>query len=332
MADHVDTATSIAFLGDVMLGRGVNKLIGRQSPEKFWGDLLTTLNEHDAVIANLECAITNHPFQWSQTYKVFHFGARPAAVDVLRAADIQCVNLANNHILDFDYQGLYDTLDHLDQAGIQRTGAGRNEKQAMQPAVFNIAGLRLGVIGLTDNEPPFAAEEDRPGTNHVSLSRPEPAWQRLEQSINIARKQGAEFIVLSLHWGPNMVEFPPEHFKRFAYGAIERGIDLIHGHSAHVLQGVEVFDNGLILYDTGDTLDDYAINADLRNDWSMLFSIEFHNGRMTRLNMQPLQLHYAQVNLATDYEFTQICDCMQRRCEPFGMSFQPTDYGLTIDL
>ena len=93
---------TLAFMGDVMLGRGVNLELRQRSPETFWGDVLPLLRSVNAAIANLECAITAHEQPWSKTPKVFHFRADPAAVEVLRAGNIRCVSLANNHSLDFE--------------------------------------------------------------------------------------------------------------------------------------------------------------------------------------------------------------------------------------
>ena len=69
---------TLAFIGDVMLGRGVNEEIAQRSPESFWGNVLPILQGADAVIANLECAITQHTQKCSRTPKVFYFRAEPA--------------------------------------------------------------------------------------------------------------------------------------------------------------------------------------------------------------------------------------------------------------
>src|SRR6059058_2005009 len=114
----------LALVGDVMLGRGVAEEIARRPPESFWGDTLPLLREADLVVAGLECAVTTHPVPWTRWPKVFHFKTPPQATDVLRAAGVQLVSLANNHVLDFGVQGLLDTLDHLDAAGIAHAGAG----------------------------------------------------------------------------------------------------------------------------------------------------------------------------------------------------------------
>src|SRR5215210_9137863 len=118
---------TLALTGDVMLGRQVNRALRIMSPEQPWGDVLPLLLSADLRIINLECAITDHKQPWTRTPKVFHFRADPSAVEVLRAARVDGCSLANNHTLDFEEQGLLDTLQHLDEAGIWYAGAGRNQ-------------------------------------------------------------------------------------------------------------------------------------------------------------------------------------------------------------
>lgn len=332
---------TIAFIGDVMLGRGVNEEIPHRSPESFWGNVLPVLREADAAIANLECAITQHTQQCRRTPKVFYFRADPAATEVLRAANIQCVSLANNHILDFDDQGLLDTLDYLDAAGIRHAGAGRNLEQAVAPAILDIAGFKLGLIAITDNEPAFAATSaPRPGTYYLKIRADPNTLAQIKNSVAQLRQAGVGLIVLSAHWGPNMVLYPPPLFCHFARAVLDCGVDLFYGHSAHLFQGVEVRECGmqalrqrrLILYDTGDFLDDYAVDPVLRNDWSFVFLIEVDAKGLRRLRMVPIRLHYTRVELASAEELAAICDRMRRLCTPFHTRTLDIPEGLEIRL
>jgi poly-gamma-glutamate synthesis protein (capsule biosynthesis protein) len=68
---------TVALVGDVMLGRGVNETLRSMRPEEPWGDVLPALSSADLRIANLECAITGHDRPWTRTPKVFHFRADP---------------------------------------------------------------------------------------------------------------------------------------------------------------------------------------------------------------------------------------------------------------
>jgi poly-gamma-glutamate synthesis protein (capsule biosynthesis protein) len=314
------TAT-LAFVGDVMLGRLVNEEIPGRPPDSFWGSALPVLRSADAVFANLECAITEHTRPWSRTPKVFHFRADPTALDVLRAGNIRYVSLANNHSLDFEEQGLLDTLQHLDAAGIQHGGAGRNLEGAMTPAMVEVAGLKVGVIALTDNEPPFAAGPDRPGTHYVEIRAKPEILRPVEDAAVRLRREGADLVVLSLHWGPNMAAVPRPRFRTFAREVLERGVDLIHGHSAH-----------LVLYDTGDFLDDYAVDPVLRNDWSFIFLVEADAAGLRRLRMVPVRLGLARVDLATGPEFEAIRHRMQVLSADFGTPVETTDEGLEVTI
>jgi poly-gamma-glutamate capsule biosynthesis protein CapA/YwtB (metallophosphatase superfamily) len=74
--------------------------------------------EADFCVLNLECCISNRGERWADPLKPFFFRAPPAAVDVLTGLGVDCVNLANNHALDFGYDALFDTFEHLRSAGI----------------------------------------------------------------------------------------------------------------------------------------------------------------------------------------------------------------------
>lgn len=324
----------LALLGDVMLGRGVAKEIrnsGRE-PADYWGDAIDPLHSADLVVANLECAITTHPDRWTRTPKVFHFGAPPEAVDVLEAAGIRLVSLANNHVLDFQEQGLRDTLEHLDRARIAHAGAGRDAAEAARPVVVEAAGVAVGMIAFTDNEPGWRAGEERPGTSYVEIRPGEENFERIARRVEAARSAGAELVILSLHGGPNMVVRPRDRFREFARGAIERGVDLIHGHSAHVFQGVELRDGRPILHDTGDALDDYAVDPDLRNDLSILFLLEVADGAPRTLEMVPLRLRYARTELAEGEDREWVLDRMRDLSAELGTEIERTDGSLRLAL
>src|ERR671932_2107769 len=129
---------TMALVGDVMLGRGVNEALRTLRPEQPWGNVLPLLDAADLRIINLECAITEHKQPWTRTPKVFHFRADPSAIEVLTAARVDGCSLANNHTLDFEEQGLLDTLQHLEANNIRYAGAGRNQEEAMSPAFLEI--------------------------------------------------------------------------------------------------------------------------------------------------------------------------------------------------
>lgn len=323
---------TLAFIGDVMLGRMVDEALAERPPQAAWGTALPILQGADAVFANLECALTDQHRPWRRTRKVFHFGARPSAVRVLQAGNIRCVSLANNHVLDFETEGLADTLRHLDAGGIAHAGAGATLAKARAPALVTVGEIKIGVIALTDNEPAFAATAERPGTWHAAIGQDPGLIDLLSEQVVELRVRGADLVVLSLHWGPNMVTAPPPQFRAFAKAVIDRGVDIVHGHSAHLFQGVEARGRRLILYDSGDFLDDYAVDPQLRNDWSFAFLVEADREGPRRLELVPVRLSLARVDLARGPERRMILDRMQRLSAALDTELQDSPAGLDLPL
>ncbi len=312
---------TLALTGDVMLGRLVNEELKGMPPEEAWGDTLQHLLEADLRLVNLECALTRHPGEWVRSEKVFHFRAEPEAVRVLQAARIDACALANNHILDYEEEGLRDTLQVLKAAGIRYAGAGANAAEAAAPAMLDVQGAepcRVALLAFTDNEPAFTADATQPGTNYLEVSLQEDALARVGSAIAKSRAQGADLVVFSNHWGANFVERPSQKFRSFARKVIELGADLYHGHSAHICQGIEIHRGKPILYDAGNFIDDYAVHPLLRNDRSCLFRVTFEHNQLSRIELLPVSLSVAHVALARGGEFDAICARMEMLCEELG--------------
>lgn len=312
---------TLALIGDVMLGRGVNEAFQTMRPQDVWGNVLPHLMQADLRIANLECALTAHRRPWTRSWKMFHFRADPDAVRILQAARIDVCSLANNHSLDFEEQGLRDTLRTLTAAGIRHAGAGIDAREAAAPAVLEVHGTspcRVALLAFTDNEPDFAAGARHPGTNYLEISLQEETLARVADGIAQARAQGADLVVFSNHWGANFVERPSPHFRSFAKHVIELGADIYYGHSAHICQGIEVYKGKPILYDTGDFIDDYAIDPELRNDRSCLFKVMFMQGQLRRIELIPVTLEVAHVTLARGEDFEAIGTRMEKLCAELG--------------
>ena len=319
---------TLAFTGDVMLGRYVNETLKHTTPAEMWNDLLPHLAQADLRIVNLECALTSHVQPWTRTEKMFHFRADPKAVRVLQAARIDACALANNHILDYEERGLFDTMHVLDAAGIRHAGAGADAAEAAAPAMLEaklseetgVSPCRVALLSCTDNEPVFAAEAEHTGTNYLEVSLHKETLARIASSIAQAREQGADLVVFSNHWGANFVERPSSEFRSFARRVIELGADIYYGHSAHICQGIEIHQGKPILYDTGNFIDDYAVHPLLRNDRSCLFKVMFEQGRLSRIELLPVSLDIGYVALAHGKEFEAICARMEMLCGEFGIA------------
>lgn len=325
---------TLGILGDVMLGRSVDEAMAGRDPAAAWGDVLPLLRAADAVFANLECALTRSRRPWRRSPKTFHFRAAPERVAILTAANVRYAGLANNHVLDFETEGLAETLAVLDAAGIARSGAGPDAAAARRPALVDVADLRVAVFSVTDNMPEAAAGPDRPGIWWVDPGDPRAGPSARE--IEAARRAGADLVVLAAHLGPNMLTEPEPALAAFKRRMVERGVDLVWGHSAHLFQGVEPVAGagrtGVILHDTGDGLDDYAVDPRLRNDWSFLVLAELARSGVRRLRLVPLRLGFAEVRLATPPDRDDMMDRMVGLSRALGTELRREADALTLDL
>ncbi|MEI6950627.1 CapA family protein [Paraflavisolibacter sp. H34] len=303
----------MGFTGDVMIGRTVDRVISREGYAFPWGDVLPLLRTTDLNIINLETTLTTSTREAS---KVFHFKASPDRIRCLQIAGVGVANLANNHILDYEEEGLFETQRQLEGAGIRYAGAGANEEEAARPVLLTVRGLRLGILGATDNEKRWKAGPAQSGINHISLLN-EHDRERLLATLRALRPQ-VDLLVVSIHWGPNLQETPRGETVSFGREMIRNGADIVHGHSAHNFQGIEVYNGKLILYDTGDFVDDYAVHPDLQNDHSFLYLVTAGPGGLERLQLVPVLIDGCQVNRAHDFDYTWCIRRIQQLSAPFG--------------
>jgi len=325
----------LGFTGDVMLGRLVNEHQQIRPTTAVWGNVLDRLRALDGLFINLECCLSTRGRPWDRTYRPFHFRADPNwAVPALAEAGVDFAALANNHLMDFEAVALLDTIDHLDEAGIAHAGAGRNLEAAIEPTLVDIGDLCIGLLSFTDNTPEYAADEESPGVAYTDIDPDDESVKEVFRStIDRILTWEPDLVVASLHWGPNMVERPPEAFQRFAHWLVEQGVDLLHGHSAHIFQGVEVHDGAVILYDCGDFVDDYAVDDRLRNDRSFLFELSVSADRVVQtLTLRPTEIYDYAVHEADPEVAAWSRERMRELSTPFGTEFDREGESLTCDL
>ncbi|MET9874866.1 CapA family protein [Actinacidiphila glaucinigra] len=309
----------LGLAGDTMLGRMVAARLAEAPPEALFSDgVVAVAREADLFVLNLECAISDRGEPWPDPLKPFFFRAPPVAVRALTHLGVSCVNLANNHALDYGRTALLDTLEHLAAAGIATVGAGPDEAAARAPAVLagrgGPAGFPgLGVVGVTDHPAEYAAGPDRPGVAYADLGEGVPRW--LTDGVASLRTR-TPAVLVTPHWGPNMTTGPARRIRSAAAALRTAGAALVAGTSAHVFHGVT---DG-VLYDLGDFVDDYATDPRLRNDRGLLFLVAFDPAgrRPVRLEAVPIALDFCFTRLADRAERAWIARRFRRACAAFG--------------
>lgn len=322
----------LGFVGDVMLGRSVTDRWESADPEGVWGSTLSRLRALDGLFLNLECCVSDRGERWPG--KTYYFRAPPDfAVPALSAADATFASLANNHTLDFGAVALSDTRDHLDRAGVAHAGAGPDADAAYAPAIFEAGGLTVAVLALTDQWQPYRAESNTPGTAYIPLTQADPSTRHIVgDALETATARDPDLVLASLHWGPNWRTEPADHRRRFARWLVDQGVDLVHGHSAHVVQGIETYRGRPIIYDAGDFVDDYIHRDDVHNKRSFLFELVVSGGRLDALDLVPIEISDERATLADKEVAAWLRETMGERSAAFGTTVERRGDGLRIPL
>jgi poly-gamma-glutamate synthesis protein (capsule biosynthesis protein) len=302
----------LALAGDTMLGRGVAERIASTRRPPFTAGVVAAAAEADLFVLNLECCVSDRGARWPAPGKPFFFRAPPIAAELLAQVGVDAVTLANNHALDYGPQALLDTLEHLRAAGIACVGAGPDERAARAALRIRAGGLNLALLGASDHPSDYAAGPEHPGIAYADL-RSDPSGGWLARAVADARDQ-ADAVALNVHWGPNMTSEPRPYVVRAAGTLLSAGATVIAGHSAHVFHGVA----GQVLYDLGDFVDDYRVDARLRNDLGLLFLVDLDVRGPRRIEAIPLKLDYCQTRLATGEDQRWIARRFTAACAALG--------------
>jgi poly-gamma-glutamate capsule biosynthesis protein CapA/YwtB (metallophosphatase superfamily) len=330
--------TTLFLAGDVMAGRGIDQILRHPSEpvlyepyvrdardyvalaedkngsiqprvddRYIWGAALAELERvaPDTRIVNLETSITTSADAWPD--KDIHYRMHPGNVGCLTAARIDCCVLANNHVLDWGYAGLAETLATLHAVGVRTAGAGHHAHEAAQPAAIDNGEygrvLVFGTGSKTSGIPlSWQARDDQPGVSVVPMLDADAA--RRMTAVIATHRQPRDVVVVSVHWGDNWGYEIPREQRDFARALIESGcVDVVHGHSSHHPKGIEVYRERLILYGCGDLLNDYEGiegHERYRGHLSLMyFATLGPGGRLLALRMVPLKIRKLRLERAT---------------------------------
>ena len=237
--------TRLLFVGDISLGGEYAERYGQGYPNwtKAFHDVRHVFQGADLRIGNLE-----EPLYRSQTPRPKRnlLGAPPESVKALTFLGFTALNLGNNHITDQGVEGVSRTREILESKGIAPFGAGENLGEARRPAFAEAGNQSFAFLGYAVHDQDVGSEV---ATDSVEGCVP-LSLEYIEHDILKARRT-AEHVVVSLHWGYQFDRYPAPDQVAIARRIIELGAIIVFGHHPHVLQGIERYKHGLILYSMG---------------------------------------------------------------------------------
>ncbi len=257
--------TTIFFVGDIMLTRGVKSSVAKN----FAGDYsklfenVEELKDADILFGNLEGAVSDKGNNVGSKYS---FRMDPIVLPALKEAGFDIVSFANNHVGDWNTIAFTDTLSRLNENNILKTGAGNNKKEAEEPTIIKKNGTRFGFLGFSDVGPNWlGSTESNPGI----LLASDPDFDSIIQNA----KEKVDVLIVSFHFGD---EYKLVHNKRqetLAHSAIDGGADLVIGHHPHVMEDIETYNGKTIVYSLGNFIFDQSFSKDTMR--GMLFEATF---------------------------------------------------------
>ena len=158
------------------------------------------------------------------------------------------------------------------------------------------------------------------------MRRERAASVMAREVADLARR--VDHVIVSLHWQPNWAPAVAPRFRSLARTLVEAGGRVIWGHSPHHFQGVEWRGGNVVLYSTGDLVDDYAVHPDYRNDRQLLFELELEPGAVARVRAHPLELLFARTEPASGEVRRWLVARFGEMCREFGSKVvAPPDAG-----
>ncbi len=227
----------------------------------------------DILFGNLETVLSNYGQEMEKTVSLH---TSPGKVSYLKNAGFDILNIANNHIMDLGPDGFNETLEVLSQNNLKFIGAG-NQKFNQPYQIIEKKGIKVGFLGYCEGN--FGDSKEGVFINRIDENNITADIKNL--------KLECDAIIVSLHWGIENVFYPSPHQIKLARHLIDTGATLILGHHPHVVQGIEKYKNGLIVYSLGNFQFE---GKEEKTQKSIIFSVEINKNRIENYKITPVRL------------------------------------------
>jgi gamma-polyglutamate biosynthesis protein CapA len=284
-----DSATSVLFVGDLMLGRNVENIMEKSGNDFPFTHVKDLMKNVDGVVANLEGPIMTKHVPTPSLSVTFSFASTTAKI--LSDNNVKLVSLANNHTADFGTPGFLDTHEHLDKAGVSYVG--------QQYTLATSSAITRKKIGSTNFL--FIA---------FNLTNPNLDTAAALQIAKLVEKKPDEFVVAMVHGGEEYVLTSGGKQQRFYRGLIEAGADLVIAHHPHVVQEVELYRGKPIFYSLGNFLFDQYFSDDVKQELTVRLTLTHAEAKYELI---PLNGNRSRPSIMTEAEKTKFLKSLSER-------------------
>lgn len=251
--EPVEVTILISAAGDVTLGNHQAQEYGSSFMQKydqegeqyFLQNVKDIFSKDDLTIVNFEGVLTTSEERRQTTYNM---KGDPSYINILTEGSVEAVGFANNHQHDYLDQGIKDTVECFEKAGLTYA-------YDKITGIYETKGIKIGIVALNEVEQGSGVET------------------YVESGINALKEAGVNLIIVSCHWGIEKDNYPESYQTTLGRKCIDLGADLVLGHHPHVLQGVEVYNGKFIVYSLANFC--FGGNRSPKDKDTMIFQQEF---------------------------------------------------------
>ena len=276
----VDT-TSLLFVGDIMLDRGVGRVIKKSAAGDFNYAFAHAdfLSRADITFGNLEGPASDRGYDLQNLYS---FRMDPAALGAIKDAGFDVLSVANNHMGDWGRSAFEDTLERIRGLGMRYVGSGVNRNDAVRPRVITKNGVSFGYVAFSDVGPTWLA-----GPSDASLML--QASDSEHNEIISRAAEEVDVLVVSYHFGNEYEKEPSTRQRELAMHAIDSGATVVIGHHPHVIQPIERYGEGIIAYSLGNFVFDQDFSQETMR--GLVLEIVFEDTSIVRVTPREVALN-----------------------------------------
>ncbi|MDH5302245.1 MAG: CapA family protein [Gammaproteobacteria bacterium] len=274
----------ISMVGDIMLGGTATEIYQKNGYNHAFEETRQLLRRSSLVFGNLEGPLAT----WGLTdgEKTYSFKSQPdESAAALKYAGFDIVSLANNHALDYGVAGLVQTMQALDKVDINHVGAGLDLGQARTVKFERVGNRNIAFLAYSLTYPETFWATDK----YAGVAFGDKA--KIIEDIRIARKS-ADIVMVSMHWGRESTTELRPYQTEIGRAAIDAGASVVIGHHPHILQAIEPYKHGVILYSLGN----FAFGSySQKVDTSVIAQAYFKGEKLAQLRLWPIKVRNTEV-------------------------------------
>ncbi|MFK7679171.1 CapA family protein [Bacillus sp. Wb] len=286
-----DSLVTATMVGDIMLGRNVEKVTNRQGQDYLFRNVESYFKNADYSTANFDHPVTAND-EYPAQDKPILLRTDEQSVKTLKNLNFSVLNVANTHSMDYLEQGLNDTVKAFNQSKMDFVGMGGNLEEASNINYQTVNGIKIATLGFTDTYTAYSAANDNdPG---ILPAKPEIFIPLIQEA-----KEKANLVVVHAHWGEEYDTTPSPRQKGLAKAMADAGADIILGHHPHVLQPIDTYKNTVIFYSLGNFVFDQGWSASRE---SALVQYKLKKDGTARFEVTPLLIKEATPTLLSKWD------------------------------